>query len=120
MSEGKKVNGATVMKNPAKSGDTSQKSFQSNTIKGSLNPHMPEINFATFIFSLNSSALVHLGIIDDPASGSKSKNIAMAKQTIDILAMLQKKTQGNLTSDEENMLKSMLYDLRILYVKEKE
>jgi hypothetical protein len=120
MSEGKKVNGETVVKNPSESGDTSQKSFQSNRIKDPSNPHMPEINFATFIFSLNSSALVHLGIIDDPASGSKDKNIAMAKQTIDILAMLQEKTQGNLTRDEENMLKSMLYDLRILYVKEKE
>jgi hypothetical protein len=119
MSEGKKINGETVMKNPDESGDTSQKSFQSNTIKGSSHPHMPEINFATFIFSLNSSALVHLGIIDDPASRSKSKNIAMAKQTIDILAMLQEKTRGNLSGDEENMLKSMLYDLRILYVKEK-
>jgi hypothetical protein len=81
---------------------------------------MPAINFATFIFSLNSSVLVHLGIIEDPASGKKGKDLAMAKQTIDILAMLQEKTRGNLTEDEDNMLKSMLYDLRILYVKEKE
>jgi hypothetical protein len=81
---------------------------------------MPAINFATFIFSLNSSVLVHLGIIGDPATGKKGKDLSMAKQTIDILVMLLEKTRGNLTDDEENMLKSMLYDLRILYVKEKE
>jgi hypothetical protein len=81
---------------------------------------MPAINFATFIFSLNSSVLVHLGIIEDPATGKKGKDLAMAKQTIDILAMLLEKTRGNLSNDEENMLKSMLYDLRMLYVKEKE
>ena len=43
----------------------------------------------------------------------------LGKQTIDILAMLQEKTKGNLSPDEENMLKNILYDLRIIYVKEK-
>jgi len=81
--------------------------------------HMPEINFATFIFSLNTSALMHLGVIEDPASGKKVKNLAMGKQTIDILSMMEKKTKGNLTKEEENMLKNILYDLKIIYVKEK-
>jgi len=80
---------------------------------------LPEINFATFVFSLNSSVLLHLGVIEDPASGAKTKNLLLAKQTIDILAMLEEKTRGNLSSDEEAMLKNILYDLRILYVKEK-
>jgi hypothetical protein len=80
---------------------------------------LPQIDFATFIFSLNSSALVHLGVLDDPASGEKSTDLPLAKQTIDILGMLQEKTRGNLTRDEEQMLKNILYDLRILYVKEK-
>jgi len=80
---------------------------------------LPEINFPTFIASLNASALVHLGIIEDPVSGKAEKNLAMAKQTIDILSMLQQKSAGNLASDEEAMLKSILYDLRILYVKER-
>jgi hypothetical protein len=82
-------------------------------------PQLPEINFPTFIASLNAAALVHLGAIEDPAGGQKAKNMALAKQTIDILCMLQKKTEGNLTHDEENMLKNILYDLRIMYVKEK-
>ena len=81
---------------------------------------LPEINFPTFIFSLNSSALVHLGVIEDPASGQKSKNLLMAKQTIDILGMIEEKTQGNLSNDEANMLKHILYELRMIYVKEKQ
>ncbi|OEU65608.1 MAG: hypothetical protein BA867_12955 [Desulfobacterales bacterium S5133MH16] len=80
---------------------------------------MPKINFATFIFSLNSSVLVQLGLIDDPATGKKTKNPLLAKQTIDILGMLEEKTRGNLTKDEETMLKNILYDLRMIYVKEK-
>ncbi len=81
---------------------------------------MPEINFSTFIFSLNSSALVHLGMIEDPASGQKVKNLLIAKQTIDILGMLEEKTRKNLTGDEDKLLKNMLHDLRIMYVAEKE
>ena len=80
---------------------------------------LPKINFATFVFSLNSSVLLQLGLIDDPAIGKKTKNLPLAKQTIDILSMLEEKTQGNLTKDEETMLKNILYDLRMLYVKEK-
>jgi hypothetical protein len=82
-------------------------------------PPMPEINFATFVVSLNASALLHLGAIEDPNSGQTDKNLPMAKQTIDILSMLEEKTAGNLTKDEENLLKNILYDLRIIYVKEK-
>jgi len=80
---------------------------------------LPEINFATFIFSLNHSVLVHLGVMDDPSTGKKARNLPVAKQTIDILGMLEEKTQGNLTEDEEKMLKSILYDLRMIYIKEK-
>jgi hypothetical protein len=79
---------------------------------------LPEINFATFVVSLNASALLHLGAIEDPSTGKSEKNLPMAKQTIDILCMLEKKTAGNLTKDEENLLKNILYDLRIIYVKE--
>ena len=79
---------------------------------------MPEINFSTFVISLNASALLHLGAIEDPTTGKKDKDLPMAKQTIDILSMLKEKTSGNLSNDEENLLKSILYDLRMIYVKE--
>ena len=77
---------------------------------------LPEINFSTFIFSLNTSALLHLGEIPDPATGKQQKDLAMAKQTIDLIAMLQEKTRGNLAPDEENLVKHILYDLRLRYV----
>jgi hypothetical protein len=80
---------------------------------------LPEINFPTFIMSLNASALVNLGILDNPATGNKDINLPLAKQTIDILCMLEEKTLGNLSKEEESMLKNILYDLRIIYVKEK-
>jgi hypothetical protein len=76
----------------------------------------PEINFSTFIFSLNTSALLHLGEIPDPATGKQQEDLATAKQTIDLIAMLQEKTRGNLAPDEENLLKHILYDLRLRYV----
>jgi len=79
---------------------------------------LPEINFATFVVSLNASALLHLGAIEDPNTGQATKDLAMAKQTIDILHLLEEKTEGNLTSEENNLIKSILYDLRIIYVKE--
>jgi hypothetical protein len=87
--------------------------------RGPTNPPLPAIDFSTFIFSLNSSALVQLGMMEDPISGNKDKNLSLAKQTIDIISMLEEKTRGNLDADEAAMIKNILYDLRILYVKEK-
>ena len=79
---------------------------------------LPEINFPTFIMSLNASALFNLGVLENPATDKKEKNLTLAKQTIDILCLLEEKTRGNLSKDEDLMLKNILYDLRIIYVKE--
>jgi len=78
---------------------------------------LPEVNFNSLIFSLSSSALLHLGEIADPQTGQKRKDIALAKHTIDIIAMLKEKTQGNLTGEEEKFLESILTDLRWRYVR---
>lgn len=83
------------------------------------NTQLPKITFSTFIFSLNSSALFHLGLVPDPTTGKKEKNLLLAKQSIDIIGMLDEKTRGNLTSDEEKLLRNVLHDLRLMYVKEK-
>jgi len=80
---------------------------------------LPVITFSTFVFSLNSSALFHLGLVPDPTTGKKEKNLLLAKQSIDILGMLDEKTRGNLTNDEEKLLRNVLHDLRLMYVKEK-
>jgi hypothetical protein len=80
---------------------------------------LPAIDFSTFLVSLNSAVLTQLGIIADPGTGRREKNLLVAKQTIDVIAMLAEKTKGNLTADESTMLNSILYDLRIIYVREK-
>ncbi|OGP74256.1 MAG: hypothetical protein A2V86_00285 [Deltaproteobacteria bacterium RBG_16_49_23] len=78
---------------------------------------LQEINFTSFIFSLSTSALIQLGEIEDPFTKKESKNLPVAKQTIDLIGMLGEKTKGNLTSDEEKFLDSVLFDLRMRYVK---
>jgi hypothetical protein len=79
---------------------------------------MPGVDFNTFIMSMNASALYHLGAIPDPSTGEKVKNVSMAKQTIDIIAMLKEKTKGNLNEEEKNLIENILHDLRLMYVKE--
>jgi hypothetical protein len=78
---------------------------------------VPEVTFSAFVYSLSTSALVHLGEIPEPITEKMDKNLPLAKQTIDILGILQEKTKGNLTQEEENLLSSFLYDLRMRYVK---
>ena len=77
----------------------------------------PEINFASFVLSLSSSALYHFGEIPDPITNKMQRNIIMAKQTIDILGMLKEKTKGNLSKEEQDVLNNMLNQLRMAYVK---
>ena len=79
---------------------------------------LPEIDFASFIFSLSTSALLHLGEVPDPITQNREKNLPLAKQTIDILGMLKDKTRGNLTAEEEKMMETLLTDLRWRYVRE--
>ncbi|MBW1805765.1 MAG: DUF1844 domain-containing protein [Deltaproteobacteria bacterium] len=83
----------------------------------SQRPPLPEVNFNSLIFSLSSSALFHLGEIADPQSGEKTKDLPMAKHSIDIIAMLKDKTKGNLTGEEEKFIENILADLRMRYVK---
>jgi hypothetical protein len=79
--------------------------------------HAPHaIDFASFLLSLGSSALVHLGELEHPDHPGLSKNLALAKQSLDILAMLQDKTRGNLSAEESKLLEQLLYELRIKYV----
>ena len=75
-----------------------------------------EFGFSTFILSLSTSALVHLGELPDPLSNTKEINLQLAKQTISIIEMLKEKTEGNLTKEEENLIDSVLYDVRLKFV----
>jgi hypothetical protein len=77
---------------------------------------LPAVDFHTFVLSLGSSALLHLGELEHPDVGAAQKDLPLAKHTIDILAMLQDKTKGNLTPAEDKLIESLLYDLRLRYV----
>ncbi len=77
---------------------------------------LPAVDFHTFILSLGSSALLHLGELEHPDAGGPRKDLPLAKHTIDILEMLDQKTKGNLTPAEEKLMTSLLYDLRLRYV----
>lgn len=72
------------------------------------------MDFNLFILSLNASALMHLGepIGPDP---SGEVNLPMARQTIDMIALLEQKTRGNLTGEEERLLHQVLFDLRMRF-----
>ena len=77
---------------------------------------LPEIDFSTFVISLSTQVLMHLGEIANPISGKVEADISVAKQMIDILGMLEKKTRGNLNANEAQMMESILFDLRMKYV----
>lgn len=78
---------------------------------------LPEVNFTSLIFSLSSSALMHLGEIADPQSGKSIQDLPLAKHAIDTIAMLKEKTKGNLNEEERKFTETVLTDLRWRYVK---
>lgn len=108
--EVKKEESSAASKKEAEKNKTSEKK------EGRPKAEMPEIDFSMFVLSLTSSAQVHMGLIPNPATGKSEKNMDLAKQTIDIIGILQEKTVGNLSKDEQRLLESVLYDLRMKYV----
>ena len=82
----------------------------------SENDLLYEFGFSTFILSLSTSALVHLGELPDPISNKKEINLQLAKQTISIIEMLKEKTKGNLTDEEGSLLENVLCDVRLKYL----
>jgi hypothetical protein len=77
---------------------------------------LPSLDFTTLVLSLSQTALVHLGEGAGAEGEASAPNLALARQTIDLLGVLQEKTKGNLTGDEERLLDQVLYDLRIRFV----
>jgi hypothetical protein len=92
-------------------GSESHKKEDSSVEEGLL-----RVDFATFILSLSHSALMHLGDAPNPETGKIEKNLPLARQTIDLISMLDEKTKGNLTGDEERLIGQVLYDLQMRYV----
>lgn len=79
---------------------------------------LPTIDFATFIMSLSHSALMHLGEAPHPEDDKVEVDLPLAKQTIDLLGLLEERTKGNLTGAEERLMTQILFDLRLRYVEQ--
>ena len=75
-----------------------------------------ELTFVTFVMGLSTQALIHLGEIPEPHSGKFEGDLLAAEQLIDIIAMLQDKTRGNLDSEEAQLVETILFELRMKYV----
>jgi hypothetical protein len=78
---------------------------------------MPEVTFASFILSLNTSALYHMGELPHPETGQRVVDRELAKHTIDTLALLADKTRNNLEFNEQELLTRILYELKMRFVK---
>lgn len=89
------------------------------TYDGSEPSKLPKVDFSTFIISLYSSALVQMGDMPDPVTGKRMKDLALARQTIDMIDMLKSKTKGNLDGEEEHLMSSLIHELKMAYVKAK-
>jgi len=77
----------------------------------------PQLTFSAFLLSLASSAAIHFGDLADPESGEKTApNLEGASQMIEILSLLEQKTRGNLTPEEQQLLEELLYELRMRFV----
>jgi uncharacterized protein DUF1844 len=77
----------------------------------------PQLTFTAFVLSLASSAAIHFGDLADPESGEKTApNLEAASQMIEILSLLEQKTRGNLTPEEQQLLEQLLYELRMRFV----
>jgi hypothetical protein len=78
---------------------------------------MSELSFTAFVLSLASTAAIHFGDLPDPMTGEKMPpNLEGATQMIEILSLLDRKTRGNLTAEERQVLEQVLYELRLQFV----
>ena len=78
---------------------------------------LPPLDFSTFILSLSTSALMNMGLVENPVTKQTEKEMPVAKQTIELIALIKEKTEGNLTEDETKLIDGVLHELRLWYVK---
>lgn len=77
---------------------------------------MGSIDFATFVLSVASAAMMGMGLAPRPDSGKQEVDLELARQNIDLLEMIQSKTKNNLTADEEKLLDRVLYEVRTKFL----
>jgi hypothetical protein len=100
--------------------DPERQTFKEEAPEAPLEEAFPEANFVNFVLSLSTTAMYHFGDFPDPESQKAQRNLAAAKQTIDMLGMLKSKTEGNLDDNEKSLMDGLLFELRMRYVKEKD
>lgn len=110
--ESEKTESATASEN-ATAGSSASDSSASESGGGQ---QLPPANFMVLLSTLATQAMASLGFIPDPSTGKPNVNRPMAKHFIDMLAMLQEKTKGNLDEEETNHLRDALHQLRMTYV----
>jgi hypothetical protein len=93
--------------------------FTMSDIPKGAKTQLPKIDFSSFILSIYSTGLVQLGKVEDPSTGEKAINLDLAKHTIDLIALMEEKTRGNLNEEEDNLLKTLLDEIRLAFVEAK-
>ncbi len=78
---------------------------------------MPTVSFTSFILSLNTTALFHLGELAHPETGRKVLDLELARHSIDTLAMLEEKTKDNLNSEEQELISRVVYELKMRFIR---
>ena len=79
-------------------------------------PPLPEPSLKTFLSGIAGQVLINLGLFENPTTGQRVRDLEQAKYSIDLIAILQDKTRGNLTDEEDKLFKTIVYDLRMRYV----
>jgi len=79
-------------------------------------PPRPPIDFPSYLLSYYTQGLVLLGEVPNPYTNKKEEDVDAARHTIDILTMLEQKTKGNLTKEEQQLLETVLYELRMKFM----
>ncbi len=77
---------------------------------------MPPANFETLVSTMATQALFSMGAIPDPRTGQRHAQLELARHHIDMLSVIEEKTNGNLSDDEQSMLAGTLYELRSRYI----
>ena len=102
------------MKSPDIAEQDSQESEQD--LQESEQDSQESINFSSFLLSIATTGMVHLGEIPEPTTGQAQENLEAARQMIDIVGILKEKTEGNLSSEESQLLENLLYELRMKFL----
>jgi hypothetical protein len=100
-------------KEPAKAAE--EKKAESEAAEEGVEQALPQASFDVLVNSFATQAMLAMGLVKHPNMGHRV-NLELAKFNIDLLAVLEEKTKGNLSHEEQEMLDQVLYQLRMMFV----